>query len=98
MFELCQDHKTASIWRLDACLGLSITQNKQIGELVLSQLAFFFVYWGVYNVMHIQSSLKPMYTPVGEGYCPRTFQTAQDGTTLRFPLPEYPYLSSMNCL
>lgn len=51
-------------------------------------VCIFFIYWGVYNVMHIQSSLKPMYTPAGEGYCPRTFQTAQDGTTLRFPLPK----------
>ena len=39
-----------------------------------------------------------MYRPSGEGYVCRIDKTAQDGTTLLFPRPSFPYLQRMYCL
>lgn len=44
------------------------------------------------------SALKPIYIPVGEGYCLLTRTTTQAGATLRLPLPRRPYFSNINCL
>jgi len=43
-------------------------------------------------------TLKPMYTPVVDGYQLRTFHTTHDGITFRFPLPKRPYSFNMNRL
>ena len=43
-------------------------------------------------------TLKPMYTPVLDGYQLRTFHTTHDGITFRFPLPKRPYSFNMNRL
>ena len=50
------------------------------------------------NASEVQLFLKPMYRPSGEGYVCRIDKTAQDGTTLLFPRPSFPYLQRINCL
>lgn len=53
---------------------------------------------GMFSEIAHFSHLWNPYTPVGAGYLPRTFQTAEHGTTLRLPLLKYLCLSSINCL
>lgn len=55
---------------------------------------------GVTNTCKAQVQLlwKPMYRPSGEGYACRIDKTAQDGTTLLFPRPSFPYFHRIYCL
>lgn len=53
---------------------------------------------GMFSEIAHFSHLWNPYTPVGAGYLPQTFQTAEHGTTLRLPLLKYLCLSSINCL
>lgn len=53
---------------------------------------------GVTNTSKVQLLRKPMYRPSGEGYACRIDKTAQDGTTLLFPRPSFPYFHRIYCL